>query len=161
MSQSIPPDKIQDYQKQLEEYAKSTIDGVYAVEARYDRSALAIAIGGFALFATLLRFDATTEDTATLGNLSGIMSATLFVFTISIAFILAHQVFGSLAHREMLKKVRNAIKLTSQGQVTNIDLESCASEKISSLCFKLSAITMTAGLLMSATIIAAYWYSFV
>lgn len=159
MTQKAPLDGKPDIQRQLEEYVKPTIDGAYGVETRYDRSALAIAGGGFALFAALLQFDVKPEDITTPASFSGMIYATLLAFIFSIALILAHQVFGSHAHREVLKKVRKAIKMASQGQKINIDLSGGISAKIAVNCFKLSAITMAAGLLMAAIVISTYWWS--
>ena len=159
MTQKTLLDEKSDIQRQLEEYVKPTIDGVYGVEARYDRCALAIAGGGFALFAALLQFDAKSESIAVLASFAGMIYATLLAFIVNIALILAHQVFGSRAHREMIKKVRKAIMLASQGQETNFDLKSGINEKVAIICFNGSVIAVIVGLLMSAIIIVIYWWS--
>lgn len=160
MAQNNQTDSNQNFQKQLEGYADITTEGMYAVEQRYDRSALAIAGGGFALFAAaLLQLDAKARNIDILENFSEMIYVTALAFIISIIFILAHQVFGSRAHREMLRKARKAIKLTSQGETINhLDLGGGISEKISKVCFILSAIAMFSGL-VAAIVTITFWFS--
>ena len=132
-----------EYKRELAEYKKSVRRGFYEINARYDRSALAITGVGFALFATLLRSDT--------GKLLGIpldepstwaIHGILLTFIISITLIMGRQFFGAEAHRNTLAAINQGM-ITAAGQT---EIGGWAG-RIADYCFYISAFFMLAGLI--------------
>lgn len=134
----------EEYKRELAEYKKSVRRGFYEINARYDRSALAITGVGFALFAALLQSDADTLPGTPLDveQYAWAIHCILLTFIISIVLIMGRQFFGAEAHR-------NTLAAINQGTITTAGQAEIGGRvgKIADYCFYVSAFFMLAGLI--------------
>lgn len=139
----------EEYKRELAEYKKSVRRGFYEINARYDRSTLAITGVGFALFATLLRSDTDKLLGIPLGEPSTwAIHGILLTFIISITLIMMRQFFGAEAHRNTLAAInRGAITAAGPAEVGGWP------GKIADYCLYISAFFMLAGLIGTVGIV--------
>ena len=139
----------EEYKRELAEYKKSVRRGFYEINARYDRSALAITGVGFALFATLLRSDTDKLLGTSLGEPSTwAIHGILLTFIISITLIMGRQFFGAEAHRNTLAAINQGV-ITVAGQT---EVGGWAG-KIADYCLYVSAFFMLTGLIGTVGIV--------
>ena len=117
------------------------------LSTRYDRYALAVCGGGFALFLHLLTSVTSSNiPLAVVGRYSytvyesiGMISLVLLLFLISITLTLARKAFATIVHIKTLKAIE-------QGKPVNMSQARSWATAATNICLYSSATTMLAGL---------------
>ena len=140
-----------EYKLRLADYRKSAMAGWYEVNARYDRTALAITGSGFVLFIAVIDSDASSFVWASL-----LMTFMLTCFVISILLITLRQYCGALAHKKVVDKVDEI----DQGgpdvidRIDVVDLPGDAAELWAHWCFIASLPFLIIGVVTAIVYIA-------
>ena len=140
-----------EYRIRLADYRKSVMAGWYEVNARYDRTALAITGSGFVLFIAVIDRDSSTFTWNSL-----LMTFMLTCFVISILLITLRQYCGALAHKKVVDKVDKI----DQGdpdvidRVDMVDLPGDAAELWAHWCFIASLPFLIMGVVTAIVYIA-------